>query len=105
MFTFIKNFINRKLEYFQNEAIKVIVSLMTEIFMNFFLLIFFIIIFFLGSLYFSFLLSYYFGSYILGFGIITFLYFILLLVLFFFCKDFIRCFIKNSLLKIFNRGK
>ncbi len=103
MFFFIKNFIKRKLELFQYEAIKVVISIMTEIFMNFFFLLLGVMILFSGSLALSFFLSYYFGNYVVGFGIITILYLFLFFFIFFFCKDIIRFFIKNSFFKVLKK--
>ncbi|ACY40383.1 hypothetical protein BLBBGE_374 [Blattabacterium sp. (Blattella germanica) str. Bge] len=99
MFIFIRNFLHKKWCILKNEVIQVLISIMTEIFFNFFLLIFCIIIFFLGSLSLCFFLSFYFGNYVIGFGFLTILYFFLFLFIFFFCRNISRFFIKNLLSK------
>lgn len=82
---------------------------MTEVFLNFLLLIFCIIIFFLVSLSLCFFLSFYFGNYVIGFGILTILYFLIFIIIFYFGRDIIRFIIKNlfnkSFIKIFDKKK
>ncbi|WP_185863477.1 hypothetical protein [Blattabacterium cuenoti] len=109
MFIFIRNFIHKKWCIFRNEVIKMLISIMTEVFLNFLLLIFGIIIFFLVSLSLCFFLSFYFGSYVIGFGILTILYFLIFIIIFCFGRDITRFIIKNlfnkSFIKIFDHKK
>ncbi len=108
-FLFIRNFIHRKWCILKNEIIRVLIFIMTEILFNFFMLIFCIIIFFLVSLSLCFFLSFYFENYVIGFGILTILYFFIFLFIFFLCGNITRFFIKNllnkSIIKIFDKNK
>ncbi|BAM99564.1 hypothetical protein BPAA_270 [Blattabacterium cuenoti BPAA] len=101
MFIFIKNFIHKKWCIFRNEVIQILISIMTEIFLNFLLLILCILIFFLVSLSLCFFLSFYVGNYVIGFGILTFSYFLIFIVTFFFGKNITRFLIKNLFNKFF----
>jgi|GEM_PF-6224715 len=80
---------------------------MTEIFLNFLLLIFCIMILFFVSLSLCFFFSFYFGNYVVGFGILTILYFFIFFIIFYFGKKITRFIIKSllnkSFIKIFDK--
>ncbi|WP_185871313.1 hypothetical protein [Blattabacterium cuenoti] len=98
-FFFITNFLHRKWSLFKKEILRFFISVVTDIFIVLFSFIFLILILFLGSILLCFFLSYYFDNYIIGFGIITFLYLVFFIFIFFLCKKVTRYFIKNLLKK------
>ncbi len=109
MFIFFKTFIHKKWCSFKERIINLLIYIITEIFLNFFLLIFGIIIFFLVSIFLSyFFLSFYFVNNIIVFIPITILYFFIFIFIFFFCKKITRFFIKKLLdksIKTFHKKK